>query len=78
MEDNILEHVDGISTVDVNPDDILIVTVDCGKMRPGQAERYMGKVKDKFAQTFSDIEIMVISNNIDLSVLHMVEDPIIL
>jgi hypothetical protein len=77
MEDKILEHVDKVSAVSVNLDDILVVTVDVGKMRATHADAYMVRIKDNFKQTFTDNEILVISSNIDLSVLHMVEEPII-
>lgn len=66
-----------IEKLDMGPNDILVVTVDCGKMRGAQVENHLAVTKLGFKKTFPDNEVMVLSSRIDLSVLHMVEEPII-
>ena len=63
-----------IEKVDMGPNDILVVTVDCGKMRGNQVVKHLAVHEAEYRKVFPDNDIMVVSSRVDLSVLHMVEN----
>lgn len=65
-----------IEKLDIGPNDILVATVDCGKMRGSQVEKHLANEKRNIKKYIPDNEVMMLSSRIDLSVLHMVEDEL--
>jgi hypothetical protein len=81
-EFNELEHIDGLKKIDLNPNDMLLISVDVGKMSPKQQGEYCKKIADNFLEKLKkrgldSVEVIVYANTIDFSVLHIVEEPII-
>jgi hypothetical protein len=70
-------RIERIEAINVGPNDIIVVTVDCGKLPPRKAEEYLINLKNRIKPTFPNNTLLVLNNQIDLSVLHMVEHPII-
>ena len=68
------ERIERIQAIELHSNDILVITVDIGKMRPAQAEAYMLKVKEMVKSVLGDVKMLVTANNIDLTVLHILED----
>lgn len=71
-----------LDSVDLGPGDILIVSVDKGKMRGLQVERYFLTIADDVKRVLhaaghTDVEVMVVPNTTEFSVLKMAENPIV-
>ena len=80
-----LEHLvelQKLGSVDLGPGDILIVSVDIGKMHGGQIVRHFKAVEDYLRVILNtaghnEVELMVVNNTTNFSVLKMVEHPIV-
>ena len=74
---NEFENITGINKIDLEPNDILVLTIDTGKLPPQRADDFIAKIKDNMKDFFPDNKIMAVSKTIDISVLHIVEEPIL-
>jgi hypothetical protein len=72
-----MEEVKKIEVVDVGKNDIVIITADTGKLRPTRAAEYCEKIAENMKEKFPDNEVWVVPQTIDISVLHMVEYPVV-
>ena len=72
-----MEEVKKIEVVDVGKNDIVVITVDIGQVRPTRAAEYCNKIMESIKPKFPNNEVLVVPDTIDISVLHMVEYPIV-
>lgn len=68
--------VEKIERLDIAPNDIIVLTVDCGKLSPKKREEYLESVKHAAQKAIPDNTWWVIPNTMDVSVLRMVEEHV--
>lgn len=77
-----LIDIKGLKSVDLGPGDILIASVTTGKLSAAQADKYFIRIADAIrdvlnAAGHTDVEVMVVPNTTEFSVLKMAENPIV-